>query len=100
MATKDFLTKLAVEFFTKYGELSENKNKKYKVPVESKWVHFGDSRYPHFSNSKIPPKLRVFETHNDEERRDNYLKRAYGIKPIESAYDPDSPNFWSINILW
>lgn len=91
---------MAADYFSEFGDISERKNKKYKVFVDGDWIHFGDTRYEHFSNDKIPPQLRIYKTHGDPERRQNYLTRAYGIKNGKSKNDPKSANYWSIHILW
>jgi len=58
---------------------STQKNKKYMVLVNDKWIHFGDSRYEQFRDS-TPLKLYSYLDHKDKERRKNYLQRAKGIK--------------------
>lgn len=69
--------------------LSNNKNKKYKIfDIENnKWVHFGNVGYEDYTK------------HNDDERRNRYLKRALKIKG-KWINNPYSPNNLSINILW
>jgi hypothetical protein len=82
-------------------ELSDNKNKKLKIKVNNKWVHFGDSRYEHyFDKTKL---LNPQFNHLDKERRTKYLSRASKIKDKEgnlTANDPNSPNYHSMRILW
>ena len=69
--------------------LSTRKNKKYMVfnPNTNKWIHFGNSNYEDFTK------------HNDEERRQRYLRRATKIKGNwqENKY---SPNNLAIHLLW
>ena len=69
--------------------LSTRKDKKYTVynPQTKKWVHFGNINFSDFTK------------HQDEERRENYLKRSAGIKGRWKD-DPFSPNNLSRNILW
>ena len=89
------------EYFKAFGDLSERKNKKLKVMVNGKWIHFGDTRYEHFNNNLI--RFKDFPVHNDKKRREEYLARAYGItdkKGRRTAYDINSPNYWSIRLLW
>jgi hypothetical protein len=69
--------------------LSPKKDKKYRIldPRLKKWVDFGQMEYEDFTR------------HQDEERRQNYLKRATNIKGNwkKNKY---SPNNLAINILW
>ena len=70
---------------------SERKNKKFKVLTKSGIIHFGDKRY------------EDFRQHKDNKRRENYCKRAKGIKNKkgELTYKKkDSANYWSYNHLW
>lgn len=70
---------------------STRKNKKWAVLYDGRWIHFGDTRYEDFTQ------------HKDEERRYRYLKRALNITDKEgnlTAFDPYSPNYWSVNLLW
>ena len=73
-------------------DYSSRKNNKYMVQLPNgKKVHFGS------------PKYEDFTIHQDEERRKKYLSRASKIKNKkgELTYkDIESPNFWSINLLW
>ena len=81
---------------------STQKNTKYMVLVNDKWIHFGDSRYEQFRDS-TPLKLYSYLDHKDKERRRNYLQRAKGIKNKFGALtylDKNSPNYWSIKYLW
>lgn len=77
-----------------FGE-SNRLHKKYQVVFEYKNkihnIHFGDNRYEDYT------------THKDKNRRDNYQKRASGIrnKSGKLTYlDPRYANFWSYHILW
>ena len=85
-------------------ELSERKHKKYKILVNGKWVHFGDTRYEHFKTSpKIPAELHIYPEHNDPVRRWRYLKRAIKIVDKNGALtylDKNSPNYWAVHLLW
>ena len=81
---------------------STQKNKKYMVLVNDKWIHFGDSRYEQYRDS-TPLKLYSYLDHKDKQRRRNYLLRAKGIKNKFDALtylDKNSPNYWSIKYLW
>jgi hypothetical protein len=68
--------------------LSNKKNKKYMLlSPDNKWVHFGQID------------MQDFTYHNDLLRRENYLKRANGIKG-KWRENPYSPNNLAINLLW
>lgn len=70
---------------------STRKNKKWAVLYNNKWIHFGDKRYEDYTQ------------HGDEARRDRYLKRSTMITNKEgklTAFNPQSPNYWSIRLLW
>ena len=68
--------------------ISDRKDKKYMVLTpEGKRVHFGNINFEDYSH------------HNNESRRDNYLKRASSIKGNWKA-DKYSANNLSLNILW
>ncbi len=85
--------------------ISKAKNKKYSVYVKgkngkTKLINFGDKRYEQFKD-----KLGHYSNlnHNDKKRRENYLKRAKGIKNKEGELtykNKNSPNYWSVNFLW
>jgi hypothetical protein len=67
---------------------SNHKNKKYAVydPIHNKMIHFGSN-------------LEDYTFHRDKKRRENYLKRANGIKGNWRS-NPYSPNNLAINVLW
>ena len=67
-------------------ELSEKKDKKYKVIVDGKTVHFGST-------------MSDYTKHKDESRRKSYLARAKGIKGDWKS-NKYSPNNLAINLLW
>ena len=67
-------------------ELSEKKDKKYKVIVDGKTVHFGST-------------MEDYTKHKDESRRKSYLARAKGIKGDWKS-NKYSPNNLSLHILW
>ena len=73
-------------------DYSSRKNNKYMVKLpDGKKVHFGSPKYPDFT------------IHKDKDRRDKYLSRAMKIKNKkgELTYtNPESSNFWSVNLLW
>jgi len=82
-------------------ERSDKKNKKLKVIVDNKTIHFGDIRYEHFKDKTglLPKRLN----HGDQKRRKNYLTRTAGIKNKEGKLTKDLPssaNFHARRILW
>ena len=91
---KDFqkLTKKAKKLGAESLDYSKRKNNKYVVKLPSgKNLHFGSSQYPDFL------------IHKDNERKEKYLSRAKKIKNKkgELTYEnPESANFWSVNLLW
>ena len=86
------LTKNAKKLGAESLDYSTRKNNKYMVTLPGgKKVHFGS------------PKYSDFTIHKDKERRDKYLSRAMKIKNKkgELTYtNPESINFWSVNLLW
>ena len=73
-------------------EKSNNKDKKFKVTINNKSIHFGHKNYEHYT-----------EGHLDENRRKNYLNRALNIIDKQGNFtytDPYSSNFWSVFFLW
>lgn len=81
--------------------LSDNKDKKLKVLINGKWIHFGQFPYEQYYDKTglLDPKTN----HHDEKRRKMYLKRATYITDKNhnmTAEDINSPNYHSINILW
>ena len=70
-------------------KLSDNPKKKYMIlnPKTNKWVHFGAMGYEDYTK------------HDDDERRNNYLKRSANIRG-NWRDDKYSPNNLSRNILW
>ena len=91
---KDFekLSKKARKLGAESLDYSKRKNNKYVVKLPSgKNLHFGSPQYPDFL------------IHKDKERREKYLSRAKKIKNKkgELTYEnPESANFWSVNLLW
>ena len=91
---KDFqkLSKNAKKLGAESLDYSKRKNNKYVVKLPSgKNLHFGSSQYPDFL------------IHKDNERKEKYLSRAKKIKNKkgELTYEnPESANFWSVNLLW
>ena len=69
--------------------ISPTKDKKYRIydPIKNKWVDFGQMSYEDFTK------------HQDEARRQRYLKRATQIKG-DWRNNKYSPNNLSIHILW
>ena len=86
------LIKNAKNFGAESLDYSSRKNNKYMVKLPGgKKVHFGS------------PKYEDFTIHKDKERRDKYLARATKIKNKKGEFtytNPESPNFWSVNLLW
>ena len=80
---------------------SEKPLKKLKVFVNDKWVHFGAYPYQHFYDET--ELLDDKYNHYDIDRRYKYLKRSMNIKNKKgelTAYDPESPNYHAMRILW
>ena len=73
-------------------DYSKRKDMKYTVTLETgKKVNFGSAKYEDYL------------LHKDEERRQKYLKRAKAIKNKQGELtfnNPQSANYWSINLLW
>jgi hypothetical protein len=79
---------------------STQKGKKLSVVVNNKTIHFGNSNYKQFKDKTgIWKKL----DHNDEKRRQNYLRRSAGIKDKNGKLtknNPKSANYHARRILW
>ena len=73
-------------------DYSTRKNNKYMATLPSgKKIHFGS------------PKYEDFTIHKDKDRREKYLSRSKKIKNKkgELTYtNPESSNYWSVNLLW
>ena len=73
-------------------DYSKHKGKKYVVTLlNGEKVHFGSSKYPDYL------------THRDKKRRERYLLRSKKIKNKQGDLtytNPESANYWSINLLW
>ena len=73
-------------------DYSTRKNNKYMATLPGgKKIHFGSPKYPDYT------------IHKDKERRDKYLSRATKIKNKQGELtytNPESANFWSVNLLW
>ena len=86
------LTKNAKKLGAESLDYSTRKNSKYIVTLPGgKKVHFGS------------PKYQDYTIHKDKDRRDKYLSRATKIKNKkgELTYtNPESSNYWSVNLLW
>ena len=86
------LNKKAKKLGAESLDYSKRKNNKYVVTLPGgKNLHFGLSQYPDFL------------IHKDKEQKDKYLARAKKIKNKkgELTYEnPESANFWSVNLLW
>ena len=86
------LSKKAKKLGAESLDYSKRKNNKYVVKLPSgKNLHFGSSQYPDFL------------IHKDNERKEKYLSRAKKIKNKKGELtfeNPESANFWSVNLLW
>ena len=86
------LTKNAKKLGAESFDYSTRKNNKYVATLSSgKKIHFGSSQYPDYL------------IHKDKERRERYLTRAKKIKNKQGELtytNPESANFWSVNLLW
>jgi hypothetical protein len=67
-------------------ELSEKPDKKYKVIIGNRTIHFGST-------------MQDYTKHKDKHRRASYLARANGIRG-EWKDDKYSPNNLAIHLLW
>ena len=69
------------------------------VKITNTWLLLKVEKKVHFGSKKYADYL----THKDEERRDKYLARATKIKNKQGELtynNPESANFWSVNLLW
>ena len=64
--------------------VSPQKNKKYAIMVNGKWVHFGDSRYADFTG------------HGDERRRELFRKR----NAKWATANKNTAGFLAYHLLW
>lgn len=77
---------------------SNVKNKKYTALLKNKEtgkikkIHFGDSRYQQYKD-KLGKYTHL--DHNDEKRRQNYIKRH-----SVNSFEPYSANYFSLKYLW
>ena len=81
--------------------ISDKPNKKLMVKVNNKWIHFGAYPYEHFYDET--ELLDDKYNHYDIDRRYKYLSRSSKIKNKKgelTAYDPESPNYHAMRILW
>jgi hypothetical protein len=81
-------------------EKSTRPDKKLMVKVKGETIHFGSRKMEHFKD-----KTGIWKSkdHNDEKRRQNYLRRSAGIKDKEGKLtkdDPMSPNYHARRVLW
>jgi hypothetical protein len=80
--------KNATKYYKKDIYRSTKKDKKYMIQdPDGKWVHFGQLNY------------EDFQKHGDQKRRENYLKRASGMKG-DWRTNPYSANALAMRILW
>ena len=88
--------KLVSRYARKYGvrgeiRPSERRDKKLKVRHRDSWIHFGHTAYEDFT------------THRDPVRRENYCRRAGGIRGKDgrlAGNDPSAPNYYAMRLLW
>jgi hypothetical protein len=81
--------------------ISDKPNKKLMTFVDGKKVYFGDPNYQHYRDKTglLDPSLN----HLDDKRRNRYIMRASNIvnkKGEDTQFDPKSPNYHALNILW
>ena len=86
------LTKKAKKLGSESLDYSTRKNNKYvaTLPIGKK-IHFGSAQYPDFL------------IHKDKERKERDHARAKNIKNKQGELtftNPESANFWSVNLLW
>ena len=86
------LQKKAKRLGAKSLDYSKRRDMKYIVELETgKKINFGSVKYEDYL------------IHKDEERRKKYLKRAKAIKNKQGELtfeNPQSANYWGINLLW
>ena len=86
------LSKKAKKLGAESFDYSTRKNNKHVATLSSgKKIHFGSSQYPDFL------------IHKDKERKERYLARAKKIRNKQGELtfnNPESANFWSVNLLW
>ena len=91
---KDFkkLVNRAKELGAKSLDYSSRKHNKYVVTLPGgKKIHFGYNKYSDYL------------IHKDKNRTERYLRRSKGIKNKQGELtykNPESPNYWSVNLLW
>jgi hypothetical protein len=86
----NIVVKKAYQYFKKHIPIyiSTRKDKKYMLQdPNDKWVHFGQIGYEDHTK------------HNDENRRQRYLRRSTNIRGNWKD-NPYSPNNLAINLLW
>ena len=71
-------------------------NKKYMIynPITNKFVHFGQMGYLDYTKY-----VQLYNLETANKHRSRYLKRALSISG-RWIYNPYSPNFLSILLLW
>ena len=79
---------------------STNPNKKLMVIVDGKKIHFGARNMQHY---KDRTGIWKSKDHLDPKRRENYRKRAGGIKGKDGNLtykNPTKANYHAYHILW
>jgi len=84
-------------------EKSTRKDKKLMTIVDGKKIHFGGD--PRKGIQQFKDKTGIWKSldHGDPKRRENYLRRAKGIRNKEGKLTKDiesSPNYHAIRIFW
>ena len=86
------LTRKAKKLGAESFDYSTRKNNKYVATLSSgKKIHFGSAQHPDYL------------IHKDQDRRERYLARAKKIKNKQGELtytNPESSNYWSVNLLW
>ena len=86
------LTRKAKKLGAESLDYSTRKNNKYVATLSSgKKIHFGSSQHPGYL------------IHKDKDRKERYLARAKKIKNKQGEItytNPESANYWSVNLLW
>ena len=86
------LTRKAKKLGAESLDYSTRKNNKYVATLSSgKKIHFGSSQHPDYL------------IHKDNDRKERYLARAKKIKNKQGELtytNPESANYWSVNLLW
>ena len=84
-----YKTSIDYEFYHPYP--STRPQKKFMVLTNQhgkiRWIHFGDSKYEHYT-----------EGHLDEKRRSNYIHRNEDRDKARNDFN--TAGFWALHYLW